>query len=309
MKLFTKSLFFFVLSVLTNFVYGGSYTDSLSNQNTFLFNSLNEKEIFKNTRAKNFIITASSFEQNSQLSAAEKYYRLALVIYAKNNNQEECASTALRLSHVLLLRKKYTDAVKYSNRAVKEFEDLGLKYGSASAYLQLAIINRKTGNYGKAESFILKQALPLFRSVGNTNGRLRCFDNLGHIYLSQKRYPEAKWFFLQQNTLSRTLGDTASTINSLYNLGKVKTNIKHYKLAVADFKEAESLAKQAGSSGAMKLYINKALTRVYSKIGKPSIAKKAIVQGDENSQVKKEDLPAQKETQEKKDFLNNEVKI
>jgi tetratricopeptide (TPR) repeat protein len=86
------------------------------------------------------------------------------------------------------------------------------------------------------------RALHRYSAYNDTVGLRICFDNLAKVYFAQKKYPQAKWFILQSNTLSRIKKDIPNVITSLITLSAIKSNIKDYNLAMRDLNEANQLS-------------------------------------------------------------------
>lgn len=186
---------------------------------------------------------AAFYKANNALADAEKYYTLLLQVQETQQKFAEAAKTANVLAGVLMKREDVKKASGYLHTIIENKYDVpNDKSTLADAYVKLAEIRRVQKKYKQAESLILKKALGLYRSADNQVGRVNCFDVLGHIYLEQKRHSEAKWFFIQANTLARNLNDEKGVVASLVNLSRVKVAIKDYSLAARDLKEAGAIA-------------------------------------------------------------------
>ncbi|TZF80901.1 hypothetical protein FW774_19935 [Pedobacter sp. BS3] len=214
---------------------------------------------------------ASVLEQFGDFYAGKGYSSEALTSYQKAFDlsaagTEQAGNLAYKLASLCYKQKRYDDALKYSIASSKAFDAAGLKANAAKAYVLTASIKKQQKNYNEAEDIILKQALPLYRSADNAEGRTGSFDVLARTYLDQKRYSEAKWFFIQANTQSRILKDTVGIITSLTNLAKVKNAIKDYKLALRDLKEAEILAKRTHTT-ALLADVKTVQTETYARLG------------------------------------------
>jgi tetratricopeptide (TPR) repeat protein len=212
------------------------------------------------------IAFAEYYDKNQLWNNAERYYKESLLLSTAVDSTEIPAAIAFRLAEILYKQNNYERALHYSRHALGRYQDLGLKARMAECYVLMARLSKEQKNYRQAETYILKQALPLFRSAGNEYGRISCFDALGNIYHEQKRYSEAKWFFIQANTQSRNLKDTTEIINSLVKLGKVKIDIRDYDLALRDFKEAELLSRKKRLLVQMT-DVKKAYSLLYKKTG------------------------------------------
>jgi tetratricopeptide (TPR) repeat protein len=105
-----------------------------------------------------------------------------------------------------------------------------------------------------------------FYSRGNdTLGLRTCFNNLERVYFDQKKYPEAKWFILQSNTISRQKKDYPNIITSLLTLADIKGTIKDYKLAMRDLDEAIQIS-EAHHYQKIELDVFKSYAILYSRM-------------------------------------------
>ncbi|WP_423148344.1 tetratricopeptide repeat protein [Rubrolithibacter danxiaensis] len=205
---------------------------------------------------------------------AEKYYRIALTRRLIAPDYTGYGSFSRQLSQVLLQRNQFDSALKYALFAVNEFSTAVNPDSLAPAYLTLAKVYYAQGNLSETETILLKKALPLYSYVENNSGRMYCFELLGKLYYDQGRNSEAKWFFIQQNTLAKQLNKKESMFNSLVNLGRVKSAIGDFGLALGDFRKAQtSLNKK--SSVQLSLYLEEAYMDYFKKQGKTKFANEA----------------------------------
>ncbi|WP_069659489.1 tetratricopeptide repeat protein [Arcticibacter eurypsychrophilus] len=213
---------------------------------------------------------AANYRKNNTLIEAEKYYMLLLQVQEIQKEYAKAAKTVNILIAVLVKRKDVQKAAGYiSSIPTNIYDVINEKSTLADAYVKLAEIRRIQTRYKQAASLILQNALSLYRSADNLNGRIGCFDLLGRIYLEQKRYSEAKWFFIQANTQSRNLDNQKGVITSLVNLSKVKIAIHHNKLALRDLKEANALALKMNNS-TMIANVKKGYSFYYASVGTKS---------------------------------------
>ena len=121
-----------------------------------------------------------------------------------------------------------------------------------------------------ALSYVM-QGLHIYSSFNNSNGLMRCFDNLGVIYRKEKKYTQAKWFILQANNVARLQKDTVSIIHSLIALAAVKTDINDIKLAKRDVNEIYQLVNN-NKSVARKLTLLQDIGAFYRTRGDSLLA-------------------------------------
>ncbi|HEY4194592.1 MAG TPA: hypothetical protein VGM63_03595 [Mucilaginibacter sp.] len=87
-------------------------------------------------------------------------------------------------------------------------------------------------------------ALHYYSRYNDTAGLRISFDALARVYHAQHKYPQAKWFILQSNTIARSQNDNLNVIGSLIELSSIKTDIKDYTLAMRDLNEALNISSK-----------------------------------------------------------------
>ena len=261
-----------------------SYLFELGNTKAAFSELLTSRKIFRKSENKSaegqvLATMAKFYERNNALLEATNYYKDALTLQEESGNSELSANVALHLADISLKQNQPSIALNYLRSAIKKYELVKNNNGIARSYVKLAEVYRRQKNYVKGEQLIIKSALPLFRSTGYKAGRIDCFEGLGKIYQSQKRYTETKWFFIQQNTQARALNDTESIIISLINMGKVKVEIADFSLAKRDFNEAENLATKKNDLYLMAL-VKEAYAFYYKKSGNRTSANMALIDSE-----------------------------
>jgi hypothetical protein len=198
-------------------------------------------------RALAFYEIAKLQEASGQFATALKTYNEVYRIQYKIGEQVFAGNVAAHLTDVFTKKQNYTEAFKYADMAKNAYYSVCRMDSLGSIYFKIASLKRKLKSPKLAEYYILNHALPYYRSSDNLQGRLKSFDFLGSLYLDQKRYSEAKWFYIQANTQSRINADTAGTISSLINLGITKVLIGDLALAKQDISEASEMIKSDSS--------------------------------------------------------------
>lgn len=108
----------------------------------------------------------------------------------------------------------------------------------------------------------------------DSTGLRETFDHLGLVYHLQK-HVQAKWFYIQSNTISRERRDTLNIIQSLIALASVKTDINDFEMAQRDLHEALALAKRTnGING--RIQVQKGIAKYYTKKGDAKDASVAL---------------------------------
>ncbi|MGF7080725.1 hypothetical protein [Mucilaginibacter sp. UYCu711] len=114
----------------------------------------------------------------------------------------------------------------------------------AAEYLKYDNLDSRTKRFYQAQALNYSYlALHSYSNLSDTAGLRTTFNSLAKVYRSQKKYPQAKWFILQSNTLSRAKNDIPNIMASLLVLANIKMEIKDYTLAMRDLDEALTLSK------------------------------------------------------------------
>jgi len=183
------------------------------------------------------------YELSGSFTNALNYYDVLYKVQFQSGEAVAAGNTASYLTDVFISKKNYTQAFKYADMAKNAYYRVCKMDSLGAVYYKIAYIKSKQKSPKLAEYYILNQALSYYRSSDNLEGRLKSFDFLGHLYQDQKRYSQAKWFFLQANNQARLANDTTGLITSLINLSVVKILIGDMALAKKDLEEAELLSK------------------------------------------------------------------
>lgn len=114
----------------------------------------------------------------------------------------------------------------------------------AAEYLKYDNLDSRTKRFYQTQALNYSYlALHLYSGLSDTAGLVTTFNSLAKVYRSQKKYPQAKWFILQSNTISRAKKDIPNIMASLLVLANIKMEIKDYTLAMRDLNEALRLSK------------------------------------------------------------------
>ncbi len=189
-------------------------------------------------------LLADLYARNGQFQESLKRYSALYKVQSQSGEAVLAGNTASRICDLYSSKKMYKEAFNYADVAKNEYEKVCRRDSLGSIYYKIAKIKKQQNKPKLSEFYIIHKALPFYSSADHFKGRLKCFNFLADMYMDQKRYSEAKWFYLQANTQSKSIKDTVSTIASLHQLSVLKAITGHYILAKQDLAEAEFLSKE-----------------------------------------------------------------
>ncbi len=136
------------------------------------------------------------------------------------------------------------------NEALTLFGKAAFEYNSArnfdsygAALLRLSNIHLLLNHFIEAEQVVLNVALKNYSRIGNKNGQMDSYNQLGKVYLASNRLTQALWFYTQQGILARQLKNNPAYINSMLGIISIKIKKKEYSLALKDVNNAELFAR------------------------------------------------------------------
>jgi tetratricopeptide (TPR) repeat protein len=258
-------------------VYSGSLrSDSLSafDQLIFLYRNLCDR------RAEAGAIHSYAIHNalNGDMDKSLLMFNEALAINIALKSNEGMIKNYQNLARIHAFNGNYSEVIRTSHALVDISIRVRNNTSLANAYMSLAQSWTSQSNFQEAEAMVLKKALPLlYYKLNDKLGAIKCYDQLAFIYQNQKRFSEAKWFFIQSNILARKIDHPVSIVNSLINLAHVKMAIGDWQLALDDIKEAEKLAVKNHYQFQL-IEIKKDLSELYSKMGDSNAANLALTQ-------------------------------
>ena len=256
-------------------IYNGSLlSDSLSadDQLLMLYRNLGDR------KAEAGILSSlgTNAAVGGNMDKALMFFHDALKINRELNNKPAIVKNYFSLARIYKYREDLTEALKYNELIMEEALVSRNNRYLGEAYLNLAGIWTAQKKYKDAEAIILRKALPLFAyKIHDKIGSMRCYDQLAEIFQLQKRFSEAKWFYIQSNMVARKINNSPGIVNSLVSLAHVKMSIGDHQLALTDFREAEQLS--ISNKYQFKLVeIKGDLSKVYTVMGNKSAASSAL---------------------------------
>lgn len=258
-------------------IYNGSLlTDSLSadDQLLMLYRNLGDR------KAEAGILSSlgTNAAVKGNMDRALMFFHDALKINSELNDKPAIVKNYFSLARIYKYKEDLKEALTFNKLIMEEALVSNNNRNLGESYLNLASIWSAQKKYKEAEAIIINKALPLFSyKIHDKIGAMRCYDQLAEIFHNQKRFSEAKWFYIQSNMVARKINNSPGIVNSLVSLAHVKMSIGDHQLALTDFREAEQLS--IANKYQFKLVeIKGDLSKVYTAMGNKSAASSALLE-------------------------------
>lgn len=258
-------------------VYNGSFSaDSLSafDQLIYLYRNLGDRK----EEAKVLNSYAVNHAIQGKMDLAIRLLNQALSLNIEIDDKPAIRNNYMTLFMINRQGGNLSEALKYNQVVLDMALEAKDRRWVAEAYMRRADILTNQKNFEEAENLVLKKVLPLYYDgLKDKLGTIRCYDQLGINYFKQKKFTEAKWFFIQANMLARKINKPSEVVNSLINLSHVKMSIGDYELALIDIKEAEHLSVKNKYTDKL-IEVKNDLAEVHKKLGNASAASSAYTE-------------------------------
>ncbi|WP_246277034.1 tetratricopeptide repeat protein, partial [Microcoleus asticus] len=150
---------------------------------------------------------------------AEKYFKDALAIAEKENNQSSIANSLGMLGDIERNRGNWDEAEKLYRQSLEVETELGDRSGMASSWGLLGNIEENRGNWDEAEK-LYRQSLALRTELGDRSGMAYSWGVLGDIERNRGNWDEAEKLYRQSLALRTELGDRQGIAMSIGCLGE-----------------------------------------------------------------------------------------
>lgn len=215
------------------------------------------------------------YVKKGEIDKAIPYFQDALHLKELTKDKKEINKITVNLAEIFRIMGKYNESIAFNEYTIRNSADFKDRNQKAEAYINIASMKGMQQKYNEAETDIIRKALPLFSSVGNKRGRMLCFTTLSELYITQKRYSEAKWYLLQADALTDFLKDKEAKVANLIKLAEVKNAIGDYDLALDDYRFAEQLASENNYTDKLA-EIKGEIGETYWKMGNYTAANNAL---------------------------------
>ncbi|MES2591512.1 MAG: tetratricopeptide repeat protein [Bacteroidota bacterium] len=203
-------------------------------------------------------------------------YLKSLKIREDINDKPGTAMTYSNIGTVYINQENYEKALPNFYKYLKVSTEIGDKQGMCNSYNNIGLVFYFQGILSKSKTIAAEKmalalenytkSLKLTEEIGNIQGVVTSYNNIGNIYEHQGNYEKALSTHLKSLKTSEEIGDKNGTLNSYLNIGNI--NLKQNKLKDADsfLNNALTLSKELGKKDGIKASYG-ALSDLYEKKG------------------------------------------
>lgn len=203
-------------------------------------------------------------------------YLKSLKIREEINDKPGAAMTYSNIGTVYVNQENYEKALPSFYKYLKVSIEIGDKQGMCNSYNNIGLVYYFQGVLSKSKKTTSEKmtlalenyskSLKLSEEIGNRQGIVTSYNNIGNIYEHQENYEKALSTHLKSLKISEDIGDKNGTLNSFLNIGNI--NLKQNKLEEANkfLTNALILSKELGKKDGIKTAYG-GLSDLYEKKG------------------------------------------
>lgn len=173
---------------------------------------------------------------------------------------------AMQLSRLFALKGQYIQAIESQKQILAGAINTKNTTLQVQTYIQLGQLASEQGEAVLAESYLLKNALPLLSKFKDRSLLISCYRELAYAYEVQELFAQAKWFYLQSLTRAKQKNDARGIILANIALSDLKYALTDFEPAIQDLRAAEWVAIQAHELPLLLLLKYK-LEQAYTALG------------------------------------------
>ena len=187
-------------------------------------------------QANNYFVFGATCEGKRHWIAAEKYHRMALSIWEKENDLRRIAWGLRNLGPALYEQGEYEGAVSCYKRALGIFDHIHDPANKASVQLNLAIVYWRQKQHSDA-AYLYTETQKIFSILRDELNLARATLNHGLNYAAMEHWNLAQSEYQKSIDLWQKLGIRISLCNTLDCLGETYLATKDYQRASEIFQE------------------------------------------------------------------------
>ncbi|MFA1546450.1 AfsR/SARP family transcriptional regulator [Actinomadura chokoriensis] len=223
--------------------------------------------------------------QRSEFDVAVGYDERALEIYRSNGNRTGEAEVLNHLSIVLWHLGRYSEAAEKMRLALSLYEETGnhqgqqmmlnnlgdldlrlgrhasalLFYEEAGAVMEMSRQHRATWlnniatarlKSGEPDNYLAqyREALSIYREIGDKRGEAACLNNIGRWYSETGRPGEALIHFQKALSISQDISERFEATSALLNIADLHYRAERYGIALDNYGESLTVARSIGDA-------------------------------------------------------------
>lgn len=185
-----------------------------------------------------------SLRRKREYEQAEQFLLESIAVSKRKGNQEQLASTYLRLGFMFRGIGRFDEALEAYKNSERIRTELNDERGLASVFNNMGILYRAMGDQEKAfESYT--KSIEIREKLGDQEFLSSAVMNLGVWMAIERRFDEALVYFERYRNIQEELKDTSNLVMVTTNIGNVYSDQGIYEKALEYYHQSVDLLEQS----------------------------------------------------------------
>ena len=176
---------------------------------------------------------------------AEKCVKKLLPMIKDSHATEKEGTLRLVLAGIYHRQRRFLEAARLSEDAIKILKKIGNKMGEAQANTRLGLVFHSLREYQRAKEH-WEKALAIYMEIGDRAGVAINYGNLGTVLQSLGEYHKAKEYHEKAIAINMKIGDSKKVATNYGNLGVLLLSLGEYHKAKEYYEKAISINMEIG---------------------------------------------------------------
>ena len=176
---------------------------------------------------------------------AEKCVKKLLPMIKDSHATEKEGTLRLVLAGIYHRQRRFLEAARLSEDAIKILKKIGNKVGEAQANTRLGLVFQSLREYQRAKEH-WEKALAIYMEIGDRAGVAINYGNLGTVLQSLGEYHKAKEYHEKAIAINMKIGDSKKVATNYGNLGVLLLSLGEYHKAKEYYEKAISINMEIG---------------------------------------------------------------
>jgi tetratricopeptide (TPR) repeat protein len=198
-------------------------------ENYILSLKISEEKGDESLRGLVYKVMGNNYYFKHDYKMAKHYYKRALAINEKFNDEETAADLLNNIALILIESRELDSALNYLNAAAGRYEKLKKPGKLANTFLNIGLVKAENKQYDEAISYY-KKALALDQSVGLTLQEGAALNNIASALIKLGKTQEAEVYLKKALAIGEKENFRSLLVNVYHNLAVVGKGSKNFPL-------------------------------------------------------------------------------
>ena len=196
-----------------------------------------------------------SFAIRGDNKQALKYFEKSLESFIELGNKKQIAGSYNNIGNIYKDQGNLTESLNYFQKSLILFKEIGDKKGVANRLSNIGLIFQEKGNYEQAIQYH-KKSLKISDENGDQRGIAGAYNNIAINYKKTTQHEKAINYYREAFKIFNKIGDKRGVAGSLHNIGTVSFEQSNYDSVIIYCTQSLNIRKEIGDQKGIASSLN-----------------------------------------------------